>query len=156
LEAQATWRSPYEALNAWKTAVEVKGILVFQATKIDMIEMRGISIHLRPFPIVILNSADAPNGRVFTIMHELAHILLKESGLCDFRESDGGSAEDYAKEVYCNMVAGTVLVPTDAFLKNEITSSNDGPTWSDEAILSPITLLLREQRGCSEASARSR
>ncbi|MGA2478936.1 MAG: XRE family transcriptional regulator [Spirochaetia bacterium] len=134
LDEQVNWRTPYEALNVWKTSVEAQGILVFQASRVDMTEMRGISINQKPLPIIILNSADAPNGRIFTILHELAHILLNESGLCDMREGSGVNAEDNAKEVFCNRVAGTVLVPTRTLLSDRIVSSNRGPVWTDEAI----------------------
>ncbi len=134
LDEQINWRTPYEALNAWKTAVEALGILVFQASRIDITEMRGISIHQNPFPVIVLNSADAPNGRIFTILHELVHILLNESGLCDMREGGGAHTEDEAKEVFCNRIAGTVLLPTQTLLGDIIVSSNHGPVWTDEAV----------------------
>lgn len=134
LDKQITWRTPYEALNAWKAAVESLGILVFQASRVDIAEMRGISIHQNPLPIIVLNSADAPNGRIFTIIHELAHLLLNESGLCDMREGGEISAEDKAREVFCNRVAGTVLLPTQTLLGDQIVASYRGSTWSDDGV----------------------
>jgi Zn-dependent peptidase ImmA (M78 family) len=60
------------ALNAWRAAVERLGILVFQTSEIGLREMRGISIPHGPLPVSLLNSTDAPHGRIFTLLHEFA------------------------------------------------------------------------------------
>ena len=67
-------------------------------------EMRGCSLALFPLPIVLLNSSDSPLGRVFSLLHELTHLARNESALCDISEQKG-------IELFCNHVAGGILVP---------------------------------------------
>lgn len=44
-------------------------------------------------------------------MHELAHIALRASGVCDLHNDDRSSREIDRIEVMCNRVAGATLVP---------------------------------------------
>jgi transcriptional regulator with XRE-family HTH domain len=74
MQARRGWASVYEALNGWKAAVEALGALVFQVSGVPVEEMRGCSISLRPLPIIVLNSADSPLGRIFTLLHEVQHL----------------------------------------------------------------------------------
>src|SRR5206468_13118221 len=79
-DTQLGWPTAYAALNAWRAAVENLGILVFQSGEMTVDEMRGISIPHGPLPVILLNSGDAPHGRIFTLLHESAHIILTNSG----------------------------------------------------------------------------
>jgi len=101
--------------NAWRIAAEDAGLLVFQADRIDLDEMRGFSISDRPLPAVVLNMQDAPQARSFTLLHEVAHVLLGAAGLCLLRES-GPNTDIKRVEVFCNHVAGAALVPADSLL----------------------------------------
>jgi Zn-dependent peptidase ImmA (M78 family) len=111
IEDQSAWRDEYVALNSWKAAVERAGILVSQTEKLPMSEARGFSLALLPLPIVVVNSKDSPRGRIFTLLHELAHVLLRASGVCDLHESSGSKRDVDVVEVFCNRVAGHTLVP---------------------------------------------
>jgi transcriptional regulator with XRE-family HTH domain len=77
---QVRWPSAYAALNAWRSAIERLGILVFQTGDVELDEMRGTSVPHGPLPIILLNNSDAPHGRIFTLLHEFAHILLTNGG----------------------------------------------------------------------------
>jgi transcriptional regulator with XRE-family HTH domain len=79
-QQQLDWPNPHAALNGWRTAIEARGVLVFQASGIPLDEMRGTCIPDQPFPTILLNSKDAPHGRIFTLVHEYAHILLHAAG----------------------------------------------------------------------------
>ncbi len=103
LEERAQW-DDYGALRAWKTAAEASGVLVMQVARVSLDEMRGCSLALFPLPIVLLNSSDSPLGRVFSLLHELTHLARNESALCDISEQKG-------IELFCNHVAGGILVP---------------------------------------------
>lgn len=74
----------YPALNYWRSLAEAQGVLVFQARGIAPKEARGFSINERPLPCVVLNIKDAPTGRLFTLLHELAHIGLQQGGSATF------------------------------------------------------------------------
>lgn len=134
MQDRRSWTTHYEALNGWKSAVEALGALVFQISGVPVEEMRGCSISLRPLPIIVLNSADSPLGRIFTLLHELTHIARGESSICDM--TDETQARAVAEvEQYCNHVAGAVLVPTSELLALEDVRRADGGTeWSSDRL----------------------
>lgn len=111
LEEQFSWRDKYEALNAWKRAAERAGVLVCQTENLPLPEARGFSLATHPLPVVALNSKESPRGRVFTLMHELAHIVLRASGVCDLHDSFHPITEVDRVEIFCNRVAGATLIP---------------------------------------------
>lgn len=78
--------------------------------KLDVGEFRGFAISDLYAPVVFINSADAPSARLFTLLHELAHIWLGSSGISNV--APGNSRRE---ETICNAVAGEFLAPTDLF-----------------------------------------
>lgn len=128
---QLLWRDPYVALKAWRQAVETLGVLVFQVPRVSLEEMRGFSISEFPLPVIGVNSKDHPHGRIFSLIHELVHIMLRQGGLCDFRASSSLSPEEQRVEVFCNAVAGETLVPTNLLLEHEIVRNHgQSKEWS--------------------------
>jgi len=100
------WRDDhpgYKAFNAWKSAAETHGVLVFQAPEREIGAARGLSLHDRPLPVIVLRSSDSVPGRVFTLLHELTHLGLRQAAVCDLH--DGGL------ERFCNAVAAAALMP---------------------------------------------
>lgn len=124
---QTELKNDYEALNYWRESIESKGVLVFQAT-LDIDEMRGLSIAEFPLPIILVNRERVIKARIFTMLHELAHIMLRSVGVCDL--------ETQSKiEVFCNAIAGEVLVPTEWLSKTEIYNKNKREEdWNKESI----------------------
>ena len=114
LEVQFDWSDQYVALNAWKGAAERAGVLVFQTENLPISEARGFSVALFPLPVVALNSKESPKGRIFTLMHELAHIALRASGVCDLHDDNKSEREPDRVEVFCNRVAGATLLPSES------------------------------------------
>jgi Zn-dependent peptidase ImmA (M78 family) len=121
---------PYAALSLWTSAVERLGVLVFHAAKVELAEMRGFSVYHPLLPVIALNAKDSPRGRLFTLLHELAHLLLRSDGLCD--EHDSSDPTD--PEVLCNQVAASILVPSEALSSETIVRSLVGGRISDEQI----------------------
>ncbi|WP_299310819.1 XRE family transcriptional regulator [uncultured Halomonas sp.] len=74
-------------------------------------EFRGFAIADPIAPVIFINAADVPEARLFTLVHELAHIWLGESGI-----SDGDPANRRGTEKLCNAVAAEFLVPEEEFL----------------------------------------
>ena len=133
---QFRWKNEYEALKAWRNALEGMGVLVFHTAnsrwyKIDVEKMRGLSIAEDYFPVILLNSADAPNGRIFTLMHEFAHLLLHNGGVCDLKDYDHPNSSEKRIEKFCNMVSGAILVPAHDLLNQKIVWEHSGTVWSD-------------------------
>ena len=116
LVEQRTWRDPRTAYNAWRSAAERAGILVFQAAGVAPAEMLGFSLGTRPLPVIGVNRKLRPNGRTFTLLHECVHVFLEQSSICDIEEGALRPPEEQRIEVFCNAVAGAALVPLDALL----------------------------------------
>jgi Zn-dependent peptidase ImmA (M78 family) len=125
VEEQGGWRQDNEAFRGWRNKVERAGVLALQATTLKLDEARGFSISMNPLPVVVVNIKDAPRGRIFTLLHELTHIMLKEGGICDFHDGD--------IEAYCNRVAGAALFPRDSLLQSPTVRNHpkNDPRWSD-------------------------
>lgn len=128
LDQQEHWATPYDALRIWKESIESLGILVFQSTKVPVEVMRGFSISQKLFPVIVLNGSDHPHGRIFTLLHELTHIMHQSGGICDFNLED-------RTEVYCNMVAGATLVPGDDILDQPLVRGRGIQwKWTDDEL----------------------
>lgn len=115
LVEQLGWQNPGRALNGWIDALSALDVLVLQVQSIPLDEMRGFSVSAVPMPVVTLNGSDSPRGRVFTLLHEFAHVLLNADGVCDLvpRRKTRTSADEV--EVFCNRAAAAALMPTTAF-----------------------------------------
>lgn len=130
---------PAASLNNWIDLVESRDVLVFQASKVPVRTMRGCSISSDLLPVIVLNGADASTARVFTLMHELAHLMLRDGGVCGFVISSGDAPDhDRDVEIFCNRVAGAILLPSDDLRRDpSIASSQRDGIW-DESTISHI------------------
>ena len=108
-EVQIKFRKPEMLLAYCISKLETFDILVFQAAKIEPNEMRGLSLGNKEFPIIALNRKDEASARLFTLIHELTHILFGTSGLCN--DTSESSTTTNQMELLCNKIAGLVLVP---------------------------------------------
>lgn len=134
---QLAWSSPYDALNGWRSALERAGVLVFQVSRVDPTEMRAFSIADRPLPVIAVNIKDAPHARVFSMLHELAHLAMRQGGLCDLHEEGMRSEEEQRAEIACNMIAGAVLVPGERLMAEDVVRAKRGASeWGDEELVS--------------------
>jgi len=149
-EMQSRWHSEYEALRNWRTAIEAAGILTFQVADVETNEARGFSISERPLPVAVANVKDAPRGRIFTLLHEVAHVMLNESGLCDIAEDHRGNSPTAQVEIFCNRVAGAALFPRTEFLATDVVRQHTkkDPRWTDFELRE----LSREFGGSREAA----
>jgi Zn-dependent peptidase ImmA (M78 family)/DNA-binding XRE family transcriptional regulator len=104
--------------------VEAAGILVLQSgivrnntrRKLSVQEFRGFALADEFAPLVFINAQDSIAARIFTLVHELAHIWTGTSGISnpDF-ESDENETQRI--EILCNQVAADFLVPNEIFIK---------------------------------------
>lgn len=113
IETQLAWKNEYDAIGAWIAAVESLGILVMHAEGVAVEEMRGFCLYDKRVPVIVLNSKDHPHARSFSLIHELAHLLLQAPGISGPTVPTRGPVKNRQVEVYCNAVAGNVLVPLD-------------------------------------------
>jgi Zn-dependent peptidase ImmA (M78 family) len=64
----------------------------------------------------VVNPKDVFAPRVFSLIHELVHLMLHQSGVSDLDIDAARQAQDEMVEVFCNAVAAAVLIPQDLFL----------------------------------------
>jgi Zn-dependent peptidase ImmA (M78 family)/transcriptional regulator with XRE-family HTH domain len=129
---QLSWGSKYRALNSWIGAAEGHDVLVAHSDGVSLDEMRGFAVSENPLPVIVLNGNDSPRGRIFTLIHELVHLTMRSGALCSMQEVRQPQPSTPDIETYCNRVAGAVLLPKDAVLRN---LKEEGVTalvnWSD-------------------------
>jgi Zn-dependent peptidase ImmA (M78 family) len=113
----------YEALNYWKKLLEGNGFLIFQTSGVTLELMRGACISSDVLPVIIINSNDTENGRIFSLFHELVHIIINEEGISNFKYHNQELFDPI--EVYCNQVSAEVLVPSKYLNANPIVSSHN-------------------------------
>lgn len=97
--------------------IEALGILVMRQGNLGhstrplrVEEFRGFAIVDDYAPIIFVNHGDALGARLFTLIHELCHIWIGQSGI-----SDGNANTHRQQEVLCNAVAAEFLVPEQEF-----------------------------------------
>jgi Zn-dependent peptidase ImmA (M78 family) len=128
----------YEAYRIRRGALESAGVLCFQITGVNLAEARGFSINLRPFPVVAVNATDAVAARMFTLLHEAAHLALGVAGTCDMHAR--GSEERDRIEIFCNAVAAEVLVPDEHLRREpEVRGVRGKVEWPDQTVRSLAT-----------------
>ncbi|TDC74791.1 XRE family transcriptional regulator [Streptomyces hainanensis] len=132
--------SPYEHLNTWTSGMEESGVLVLTSTggKIEKREMRAFSLYFKEAPVIMLNGADSPRGRIFSLMHEYAHLILHTGGLCDTITDLKSTSPNRRLEARCNAIAAAILMPAARVLSRpEVTRRiNDQSSWDYEALSS--------------------
>ena len=128
----------YDHLNYWVAALETAGVLVLATAggKVEPAEMRGLSMYFDEVPVIMVNGADAPRGRLFTLLHEYAHLLLHTGGLCDLITDTAATTPDRALEARCNAIAAAILMPADAVLaRPDVVSRRNAPdSWDYESL----------------------
>jgi len=112
--------------------IEGLGILVVRQGNLGSVnqplsvaEFRGFALFDSVAPFIFINQSDAPSARLFTLVHELAHIWIGQSGV-----SDASVHADRKEEVLCNAVAAEFLVPADDFVQ----LWKDYDRWQDNLI----------------------
>lgn len=103
LDEQRTWRdrSGYRSLREWIQGVERLGVLVMQDGSMPVEQLRGFAAVHDTVPAIVINTNDDPRARVFTLIHELGHLLPSRVG---------STTESWLEEF-----AGNVLMPRDSF-----------------------------------------
>ena len=85
--------------------VLLKGDLGNHATAIDVSIFRGYSIADEIAPFLVINDQDARPAWSFTLLHEIVHLLLGQTGV-------GNARVDNVIEQFCDGVAGEFLLPS--------------------------------------------
>lgn len=111
LDGFRTQKNVTEAFAWLRAKAEVAGIFVIlrgdlgnYRTAIDLQTFRGFALADRIAPFVVINDNDARSAWAFTLLHEITHLWLGQTGV-------SGAHADIAVEKFCNDVAGEMLLP---------------------------------------------
>jgi len=119
------------AFNYFRDKLESRGIMVAQLSGVETSEIRGLSICFDNIPIVAVNNKDWERAKVFTLFHEMAHLLRRSSSLCliNFDEHDDD------EEKICDKIAAETLLPEAPFreISGKIREQND--EWDDFCLM---------------------
>jgi Zn-dependent peptidase ImmA (M78 family) len=102
---------------------------VFVLDRLSAVELDGFSLAFDRAPVIAVNGSPqiGRGRRVFTLMHELAHVALRSEGLCNL--------EDRAArvEAFCNRAAAALLMPAEAF-RQAATPAAPAAGWTDKRL----------------------
>lgn len=103
-------RSPREVLERWSAEIEAFGIIVTQET-FEPTDSSAFSIGSLKPPILVLCFKDGERRRLFSLFHEVGHILLRQSAICDPSKERFSRSE--AEERFCDRFSANFLMPTE-------------------------------------------
>ena len=123
VETQASCSDPKEAFEIWRDRIEDRGIFVFKdAFQDDFVD--GFSLVHVEFPVIYLNNSRPHVRQIFSLFHELAHLLLRRNGITRDVKIGGERIERF-----CNQFAAEFLVPS-----SDLETRLDFPNYDDTAI----------------------
>ncbi len=116
LDMQMSWKNTDEAFKVWRERLEENGIFIFKDAFKDE-GFSGFCLYDNEFPIIYINNSKSATRQIFTLFHELAHILFRTGGI-DTRLDDYINyleGDNRKIEIICNHFAGAFLVPDSDF-----------------------------------------
>jgi Zn-dependent peptidase ImmA (M78 family)/transcriptional regulator with XRE-family HTH domain len=113
MEQQLAWHNDEVALKAWRQAIESAGIFVFKAA-FKQKDISGFCLMDANFPVIYLNNSTTKTRQTFSLLHELAHLLLNMNGLSKFDSRYIEQLPQTEKQIerFCNAIAAEVLMPS--------------------------------------------
>lgn len=107
-------------IKEWIDSAESKGIFISRTSFIhskltlDSEEIQGFAIADQFAPFVFVNSDDWNAPQLFTLVHELAHIWIAETGISNEVEPEIKNKDKFHPvELFCNQVAASALMPAE-------------------------------------------
>ena len=132
------------SFNYFRDVLERHGIIVAQISSVSLREMKGLSIFEERFPIVAINNKDYERAKVFSVFHEVAHLVRRSSSICliddDVRNDD--------EEKICDRIAAEVLMERKEFSKVAAHVFEKQRKWDNLALLA-----LADKFGVSTVAA---
>lgn len=112
---QQAFASPAKAYTGWRAACEARGVLVL-SLPLGQNGCRGMSLPNAMAPAIVVNTNWSHTARIFTVFHELAHLLgdapTDAGGVC--AQSTTLADADRSVERKCDEFASALLLPEEA------------------------------------------
>jgi Zn-dependent peptidase ImmA (M78 family) len=99
-----------DAQTWWRAALEEVGALVF-FLPVGEGSARGFSIWDDHAPLVVVNTFWRPEARIFTMLHELGHLVTRSNSACLEQGHGPRRPPEDPAERWCEAFAAQVLVP---------------------------------------------
>ena len=122
IEEQMEWNTPAIAFREWRKRVEKLGIMVFRYS-LGSESCRGFALAENRSPVIGINTHWNASVRVYTLFHELGHVLTKTSSSCQENSSNLKPTTDPV-ERWCESFAASALMPEAVF--NILASQRQG------------------------------
>lgn len=117
LEEQLGWKSESDALKAWRKSLHTVGVAVFKDAFGDD-DFCGFCLYDAEFPLIYVNSSNSYTRQIFTLFHELAHLLFQTSGVDKDTGFRSQLTDDWQRmETLCNQLAAEILVPHESLMR---------------------------------------
>jgi Zn-dependent peptidase ImmA (M78 family) len=139
-ESQMRAARQSKAFDFWRRRLEENDVLVFVISgphwSVDLAEMRGFAIATPELPVIVVNGKDySQGGKAFTLIHELAHVLLGESAISNGAADDPQlKPADRRVERFCDEVAAATLMPRDLMMSFDQIAGTREREWSDDEL----------------------
>lgn len=115
------FKSAADAFKNLREAIMNIGVLVMMngvvgnntRRALNLDEFRAFTLIDKSAPLIFINSRDTDNGRLFSLLHELAHVWIGKDNF--YNDRYGVSQRVSKEEQFCNAVAAEILVPNRVF-----------------------------------------
>jgi Zn-dependent peptidase ImmA (M78 family) len=116
LQEQIAWTNENIAFENWRAKLEAVGVHVFKDA-FRQHDISGFCLYDEEFPVIYVNNSMPKTRQIFTIFHELAHLLFKTGGIdkTDTIFLKRVHGDNRKIEVACNRFVGEFLVPKEDF-----------------------------------------
>jgi len=122
-ELRKSARSKSDFLSKLVQQAEEAGILILISgvvknnnhRKLTVEEFRGFVLSDAVAPLVFINGNDTEAAKLFTFVHELAHLWVGASGVSNVEVKSAVENDFDQLERFCNQVAAEVLIPAEDF-----------------------------------------
>jgi Zn-dependent peptidase ImmA (M78 family) len=143
---QKSFKTIRDAFKRWRGAFEDIGIYVFKDA-FENPNYCGFTLYDDMYPIIYVNNKNTQTRQIFTLFHEMYHIILKSSDISCINESSYESLYplDTAVEQRCNAFASSFLLPRDDFDK-ELSKKGEVDDNSVERIVKELAELYSVSR----------
>ena len=111
----ATSQAP-EFPKMLRSSLEARGILVLRDGQLAKFGARGMCLYAEPLPVIVFGP-EAPGAQSFTMAHELAHVVLRQSAISGPTASEENQSEISRIETWCDRFAAAYLMPRSALME---------------------------------------
>lgn len=96
-------------VNILRKKIDNFGVLVLKNNELQSHKARGMCLANFPLPVIVFGD-ESPGAQLFTLLHELAHIVMRQSGVIGYIDRNS----ERPIEKWCDQFAASFLMPIQA------------------------------------------